>query len=309
MGTPIIAVSLNYRLSVFGFLGGQEMARSHNANLGLKDQRLALNWVKANIRAFGGDPFSITIFGESAGAMSVAYHQVAFNGRDDRIFSRAVMQSGSALAFPAKLPQTSQTEANLPHNAVTEVLNLYPDSVSIPPRENHTGTEIPYDYLGSQFFRGAAIFGDLAMTYPKRYTAEQLAAHGTPVWSYRFKCVPWQYPAYIGSTHFAEVAFVFNNVNQTLSDGITSTNPMGGPNRPLYVEFAKMMSRTWIQFFVTGDPNGAVGGSPHWPKYNEKTGAQEIVFDYGPGNTFISRDDYRSEGIRWFIDHNSALGR
>jgi len=63
---PLIAVSFNYRLGVLGFLPGSELAAEGNINLGLLDQRLALQWVHENIAAFGGDPAKVTIFGESA---------------------------------------------------------------------------------------------------------------------------------------------------------------------------------------------------------------------------------------------------
>ena len=55
IGKPIVAVSINYRLSAWGFLSGSaEVAESGNLNLGLRDQRLALQWVQENIGAFGG---------------------------------------------------------------------------------------------------------------------------------------------------------------------------------------------------------------------------------------------------------------
>lgn len=63
---PIIAVSFNYRVGYWGFLAGDDLMAEGNTNLGLYDQRLALNWVKENICAFGGDPDKVTIFGESA---------------------------------------------------------------------------------------------------------------------------------------------------------------------------------------------------------------------------------------------------
>jgi len=51
----MIAVSINYRLSAWGFLASKEVIGSGNTNLGLRDQRLALNWVQENIAAFGGE--------------------------------------------------------------------------------------------------------------------------------------------------------------------------------------------------------------------------------------------------------------
>ena len=87
----VIVITLNYRLSLWGFLStGDEHAAG---NYGLWDQHLAIKWVHDNIRAFGGDPNRVTIFGESAGAVSVVY-QCLFGGNNG-LFQRAIAQSGS----------------------------------------------------------------------------------------------------------------------------------------------------------------------------------------------------------------------
>jgi len=83
----MLAVSINYRLSAWGFLASKEVSGSGQTNLGLRDQRLALHWVQENIAAFGGDPEKVTIWGESAGAASVGLQLMAYNGRDDKLFS------------------------------------------------------------------------------------------------------------------------------------------------------------------------------------------------------------------------------
>ncbi|PYH32854.1 cholinesterase [Aspergillus neoniger CBS 115656] len=97
IGKPFIAVSLNYRLSAWGFLSSSQVWGTGNTNLGIRDQRLALHWIKENIAAFGGDPEKITIWGESAGAMSVGYHLAAYGGRDDGLFRAGIMESGATI--------------------------------------------------------------------------------------------------------------------------------------------------------------------------------------------------------------------
>lgn len=99
IGKPIIAVSVNYRLSGWGFLSSQAVSASGNTNVGLRDQRLALHWIQENIAGFGGDSSKVTIWGESAGAVSVGWHLTAYNGRDDRLFRAAIMQSGGPINY------------------------------------------------------------------------------------------------------------------------------------------------------------------------------------------------------------------
>ncbi|CAG2067024.1 unnamed protein product, partial [Timema podura] len=89
----IIVVYINYRLNIFGFLSLEGTDVSGNA--GLKDQVAALRWVKNNIASFGGDPNSVTIFGESAGGASIHYQ--VLSPMSQGLFQRAISESGSAL--------------------------------------------------------------------------------------------------------------------------------------------------------------------------------------------------------------------
>ncbi|XP_068084823.1 juvenile hormone esterase [Anabrus simplex] len=90
LNTGIVYVGLNYRLGILGFLSTEDEAAPGNA--GLKDQVLALRWVKQNIESFGGDPNKITIFGESAGGASVHFHLLS--PMSEGLFHGAISQSG-----------------------------------------------------------------------------------------------------------------------------------------------------------------------------------------------------------------------
>lgn len=94
-GDDVVVVSMNYRLGVLGFFAHPAIdAEGHvNANYGLMDQQRALEWVRDNIAAFGGDPERITIFGTSAGALSVYSHLASPTAAG--LFQRAIAQSGS----------------------------------------------------------------------------------------------------------------------------------------------------------------------------------------------------------------------
>ena len=96
----IVLVTINYRLGPFGFLKLDEVSNGHiksTGNEGLMDQKLAIEWVKENISEFGGDPENITLFGESAGAWSVAL-QSSISPEGD-LFSKAICQSGGMNAY------------------------------------------------------------------------------------------------------------------------------------------------------------------------------------------------------------------
>jgi para-nitrobenzyl esterase len=102
----VVVVTINYRLGALGFLNHPELrARGLDANLGLRDQVRALEWVRENIAAFGGDPANVTIFGESAGGMSVGTLLAAPAARG--LFHRAILQSG-ALHHVANEEQAAQ---------------------------------------------------------------------------------------------------------------------------------------------------------------------------------------------------------
>lgn len=91
----VILVTFNYRVGPYGFmcLNTPEIP----GNAGLKDQLAALRWIRQNIVAFGGDPYRITLFGESAGASSVEFHMVS--GLVNGLFNKVILQSNSILSL------------------------------------------------------------------------------------------------------------------------------------------------------------------------------------------------------------------
>lgn len=106
----IIFVAVNYRVGGFGFLPGAEILEDGSANLGLLDQRLGLEWVADNIAKFGGDPSKVTIWGESAGSISVFDQMALYDGdntyKGQPLFRAAIMNSGSAVpADPVDCPK------------------------------------------------------------------------------------------------------------------------------------------------------------------------------------------------------------
>ena len=94
----IIGVTLNYRLGPLGFVCLPELKdeAGYTGNYGLYDQLCAIQWIKNNIAAFGGDPDNITLMGQSAGAMSVQQHSLS--PLSEGLFQRAVMSSGGGIS-------------------------------------------------------------------------------------------------------------------------------------------------------------------------------------------------------------------
>ncbi|KAK9875468.1 hypothetical protein WA026_007860 [Henosepilachna vigintioctopunctata] len=92
----VILVTINYRLGIFGFICLEDENLGVTGNAGLKDQVMALTWVRENIISFGGDPNNVTVFGESAGAASV--HFLTLSSLAKGLFHKVIIQSGSALS-------------------------------------------------------------------------------------------------------------------------------------------------------------------------------------------------------------------
>ena len=115
----IVTVTINYRLGVFGFLAHPELTQESpnhaSGNYGLMDQHAALEWVKKNIAAFGGDPDKVTIGGESAGSMSVSVQ--AASPLSKGLFRGVIAESGACFAnlSPMALSAAEQNGVKFMH--------------------------------------------------------------------------------------------------------------------------------------------------------------------------------------------------
>lgn len=122
----MIVVTINYRLGILGFLAHPDLTKESadhvSGNYGILDQIAALEWVKANIRYFGGDPDNITVSGESAGSLSVnvLYESQLAKG----LFARAAAQSGAILDNGAYFPILSLAQAEQGGVAIAQRLQV-----------------------------------------------------------------------------------------------------------------------------------------------------------------------------------------
>lgn len=93
--SPVIHVAMNYRLGFFGFAQSESLKEEGSENAGLRDQRLAIEWVRDNIDIFGGDPENITIFGQSSGGLAIGMHVLAYGGTKPLPFQKGIAESQS----------------------------------------------------------------------------------------------------------------------------------------------------------------------------------------------------------------------
>ena len=200
-GLPFIGISINYRLSAWGFLFGKEIMAAGSANIGIRDQRLALRWIQENIAAFGGDPKKVTIWGESAGAMSVGMHLISYGGRDDCLFRGAISESGTppGIASTETTPESWQPF----YDRITEAANCSTATDSL-----DCLRKVPVDTL-SDIFNSSVISG--APLAPV-VDGDLIPANSTALLlSGQFVKVPYL----LGANHDEGTAFAPRGINTT----------------------------------------------------------------------------------------------
>jgi para-nitrobenzyl esterase len=301
-----VVVTLNYRLGAFGFLANPALAAEspHHAsgNYGLLDQIAALRWVQRNIARFGGDPSRVTIFGESAGGMSVG--SLIASPLAKGLFQRAILESGTGTGGGVSSADTARATSQ----RLAEALGVrgsgaaFATSLREQPADSILAASLRIGPSGSpQFFpvidgwvlphaidstiaNGRANYvpviagtnrdeGDEWMAAPTRSFARLMSAHGVPTYLYIFSRVGDDSANRArGAYHSAEITFVFGR-SRPLEPSAGST--------AYDSTVAEAMSDYWVAFATSGDPNGAptAGKWPTWPRYNAATDA---LLEIGP---------------------------
>jgi para-nitrobenzyl esterase len=315
-----VVVTLNYRLGPLGFLAHPALAAEspHHAsgNYGLLDQIAALQWVRRNIARFGGDPTRVTIFGESAGGMSVG--SLIASPLAKGLFARAILESGTGVGIGTSPRQaleavgTQLAESLGIHGAGADAAKrlraVSADTVlAVAARVGTPGTPRFWPVIDgwvlpqpvdSAISSGKANLvpviagsnrdeGDDWMGAPTRTFARLMSSRGTPVYLYIFSRVGEDsVNQKRGAYHSAEITFVFGRPHPL--------QPSAG-STPYDSTLAEAMSDYWVEFASRGDPNGAGGGKwPPWPRYNPATDA---LLELGPTirpRTMMKRAAYDS---------------
>lgn len=316
-----VVVTLNYRLGAFGFLAHPAIAAEspHHAagDYGLLDQIAALQWVRRNIARFGGDPSRVTIFGESAGGMSVG--SLIASPLAKGLFERAILESGTGVGVGIASPDTARAHGvqlaealgvrGSDAAAAARLRALNADSIlAASLRIGPTGTPMFWPVVDgwvlphpvdSSLASGAANIvptivgsnrdeGDEWMGAPTRSFARLVSEHGAPTYLYMFSRVGDDSANRArGAYHSAEITFVFGRPHPL--------EPSAG-SAPYDPTVADAMSDYWVAFATSGDPNGppTAGKWPRWPRYNPATDALlEIGPEIAP-RTLVKRAVYDS---------------
>ncbi|KAJ5101220.1 carboxylesterase family protein-like protein [Penicillium angulare] len=205
--------------------------------------------------------------------------------------------------FISWLNVTTSEQWAFKESLINEVLKAYPDDpgVGIPSFATLGGDVSFPQPFGEEYRRSAAYWGDQVFIAGRRLSAETWAANNLTAYSYRFNTVPAGATWEIGVTHFAEVAFVFNNLN-----GLGySPNPF--LNKPdSYTQLSYLMSNSWASFVHSLDPNDWSGRGRNatrtdWPAYKLES-PMNMVWDANK-TSYVELDIWRREGIKWINEH------
>ena len=174
----IIVVNFGYRLNVFGYLATEQLATESpngtTGNYGLLDQIAALQWVRANIGAFGGDPDQVTICGESAGASSV--NALCVSPLSEGLFRRAIAESSSISAKqPYHTFRTLEAALEMGSNIMAEFGASGMDDLRAVPAEKLVDTKYTNNAMTVD---GYAIAEQPYLTYEKGNNHEEALLHG-----------------------------------------------------------------------------------------------------------------------------------
>lgn len=316
----IVVVSFNYRLGRFGTFALPQLTAADPdkgllGNYFMLDQVAALEWVRRNVEAFGGDPNNVTIIGESAGGMSV--HNLVTSPLSQGLFQRAVVMSGGngASEDQKSLGEIEELGTNLARRygidptapdaleklralsaeQVTDGLNLMnrggegPPSYSGPFVDGKVLVDLDEAYAAGRFARVPMMIGATSadiggksgfMIAGARDASTLLAEKGLPIWHYRFSYVADSI-GQPGAQHAAEIPYFFDTVSIKYGDATTQKDTTVG----------ELVSTYLVNFVKTGNPNGP--GLTFWPQHTRS--GDEIMDFTTSGRAMPQRDPWGSE--------------
>jgi para-nitrobenzyl esterase len=313
----IVFVSANYRVGRFGTFAHPQLTAANPdkgllGNYGILDQIAALQWVKRNIAAFGGDPGNVTIIGESAGGMSV--HALVTSPLSRGLFAKAVVMSGGAAedaeglsiadvekiytgfaaskGIAADDPKALDKLRAMSAEEITDGLSMMqlfrpptgPRTFAGPFVDGKIVVDQAKAYSSGDFARVPMLIGATSadsggkfgfMVAGARHVSGRIAAQNNPVWEYRFSYVA-QSVGQPGAQHATDIPFFFDTQAIKYGDKTTARDNQVG----------KLISSYIVNFAKTGDPNGP--GLAKWPRYSA---ANDTLLDFTDVGTAVAERD------------------
>ncbi|KAG9124351.1 hypothetical protein FRC07_011950 [Ceratobasidium sp. 392] len=261
IGKPIVYVAMNYRVGIYGFPPGQAAQDAGASNLGLKDQRFALEWIQKNIVYFGGDPNKLDSYYQALIGQAPTIFTPT-RSPDDDFFTdipSKLLRAGKFAKVPfingAQLDEGTifvngtslNTEQDIVNwatahftgldtgitneTAVRELLKYYPDD---PAAGSPYGTDNETFGQGAQYKRYASMVGDLIFQAPRRDHLRKTAKFGVKSWSYIFAERPLDFLPHIGIKHSGEILFVLQFIG--------TVNPNASPEQ---LSFTQAVGDYW----------------------------------------------------------------
>ena len=297
-----VLVTINYRLGRFGFFAHPSL-ESDVANFGLLDQIAALEWVKDNIEGFGGDPDNVTIFGQSAGGMSVNALMVSPQARG--LFHKAIVESGLGREQSVSLEESrDQGEEYLPGMDADQLRDLDAERILGPPQDVLGGDmpivdEVLPQRVADAFAEGAEadipyIVGTTSAEFPDGFLERLgrqpdaartllvgderdrfVSAYGNEQ-NFRFHVLSdaiFTEPArFLAQQHAKRAPSYLYRFSVATPQEIAFQGGAAHSAEAPYVfdwqvgednPTARVIGDYWVQFAKTGDPN--TGDDPEWP--------------------------------------------
>ena len=318
----VVTVTLNYRMGAFGFFAHPAITKASApdaplANYGLMDQTAALQWVQANIGAFGGDKNRVTVFGESAGAIDIYALLGLKTSRG--LFNQAILQSNIRWGDGDTLSKAEEDGAALIARAggqanasladiralSAEALAAAANGSRFPIVDGRFMTESSFSAMagkrtmdirtivGSNSYeaslrpelkdRAAQTDWTNSMAgAPARFIARQ-SADGEPSWLYFFSYVgsARRGPESPGAAHASEISYVFGGAMRPGGEAASADEDRA---------MARLLHSCWTAFAKTGAP--ACESGPSWPQY-DPTRDQLMEFGIDSG----VRTNFRKEAL------------
>ncbi|CAE6353128.1 unnamed protein product [Rhizoctonia solani] len=289
-----IGVSINYRLGALGFLPSNLTHRANSLNLGLYDQRYAIEGDNetATFSCLRGLPVntirnaSVSVFNKYDPDITWPFqpvvdheftHQSWESGQINNVSILTGFNSDEGSGFVPKNLNTTEQFKQFFKNLAPTISDSQLDTVAnLYPGPDVPGSPYANSPFSPQFPRIAAAYGDFAYIAQVQANAVYASKLNLLVWKYHFAYLTPNLDPALGVVHASELPYVSTTVTQVFP-GVTTRQ-------------SKLMNAYWSSFIVSGDPNKANSSAPAWPQY---TTQNETQIKFSNGTAYTEPDNIR----------------